>query len=184
MWAVAQKLDSTDFSNPRERIGKALLSKRSNQKEKDGTAKVSKMMTAHDDKKSPNAQEKIAGKDIPPGLLGCFPHRALGVTANRPELIDELNFRHVECDNKLGPRILQGILQEAEQSGLPKELSSESLDRGFHSDGMKITSMIVLAKHDYAEKSQSTGGKRSVDFGKFFLKLCQDLDETIFEADD
>jgi hypothetical protein len=64
---------------------------------------------------------------------------------------------------------------------LKTELASELLVRGYASDGMKIPSMIVLLKQDCTEKSESTGGKYSVDFTKFFLKLCPHLDETIFE---
>jgi hypothetical protein len=44
--AVAQKLGLTKFSNRRDMIGKALVSKTSNAREKEGPEKVSKMMTA------------------------------------------------------------------------------------------------------------------------------------------
>lgn len=49
---------------------------------------------------------------------------------------------------------------------------------------MKIAPMIVPLRHASAEKSESTGGEQSIDFRKFFMKLCLDLDETIFEDDD
>jgi hypothetical protein len=137
----------------------------------------------------PNAQEKIGlekitGEDIPPRLLGHFPCRAFGVKANRSELMKELSFRHVQLNNELRVRSLQGVLKEAEQSRLTKEVSSESLARGSPSEGLKLASMLVLLNHDCTEKNESTGGKHSVDFTKFFLKLCPDTDETIFEDDD
>ena len=46
---------------------------------------------------------------------------------------------------------------------------------------MKLASMLVVLKHDCIEKSEGTGGKYSIDFQKFFLQLCSDLNETIFE---
>ena len=150
-------------------------------KEKEGTEKVSKMMSTYDTNRTPNAQERITGEDIPPRLLGYFPYRSLCCKKNKPELMKELGFRNLEYDDKEGVRNLQGILKEAEQSRLKKELASELLARGFQSDGIKIPSMIVLLKHDCVEKSESTGGKYSIDFSKFFFKLCPDIDETIFE---
>jgi hypothetical protein len=93
----------------------------------------------------------------------------------------ELGFRNLEYDEKEGARNLQVILKEAEQAPLKKELASELLARGFQSDGLKIPSMLVLLRQDCTEKSESTGGKCSVDYTKFFYKLCPDLDETIFE---
>jgi hypothetical protein len=41
--------------------------------------------------------------------------------------------------------------------------------------------MLVLLRQDCMEKSESTGGKYSVDYTKVFFKLCPDLDEMIFE---
>jgi hypothetical protein len=55
------------------------------------------------------------------------------------------------------------------------------LARGFQSDGLKIPFMLILLRQDCTEKSELTGGKYSVDYTKFFFKLCPDLDETIFE---
>jgi hypothetical protein len=179
--AAARALGPIEFAKRQKSIRKALLSKTSNLKEIEGTEKVNKMMTTYDREKAPNAHEKITGEDIPPRLLGYFPYRALGKNSNKPELFKELDFRNLEYDNKQGVRNLQGILKEAEQSRLKTELASELLVRGYASDGMKIPSMIVLLKQDCTEKSESTGGKYSVDFTKFFLKLCPHLDETIFE---
>ncbi len=62
-----------------------------------------------------------------------------------------------------------------EQLRLEKELACELLVRGYQSDGMNPSSKIVLLRHDCAEKSESTGGK-------FFFKLCPDLNETIFKV--
>jgi hypothetical protein len=87
-------------------------------------------------------------------------------------------------DNKLGVRNLQSILKEAEQSRLLKEVSSELLAQGSPSEGLKLASMLVLPNHDCTEKNEGTGGECSVDFTKFFLKLCPETDETIFEDDD
>jgi hypothetical protein len=179
--AAARALGPIEFAKRQASITKALLSKSSNLKEKDGTEKVSKMMSSYDNERAPNAQEKIRGEDIPPRLLGYFPYRALGMKANRQELLKELTYRNLEYDHKLGVRLLQGILKAAEQTRLEKELASELLARGYQSEGMKISSKIVLLRQDCAEKSESTGGKYSVNFSKFFCKLCPDVDETIFE---
>ena len=178
---VGEALGPIEFMTRKKAITMALLSKTSNLKEREGTDKVSKMMLSYDNDRAPNAQEKITGEDIPPRLLGYFPYKAMGTKANKPELVKELTFRHVEYDNKLGVRSLQGLLKEAEQSRLLKELASDLLARGLPSEGMKLASMLVLLKHDCIEKSEGTGGKYSIDFQKFFLKLCPDLDETIFE---
>jgi hypothetical protein len=71
-----------EFFNRCDRIGKALLSKTSNLKEKEGIEKMREMMTAFEDNKLPNAQEKIAGKNIPLRLfLGCLPRWTLGATS-------------------------------------------------------------------------------------------------------
>jgi hypothetical protein len=179
--AVGQALGPIEFAKCQSLITKALLSKTSNLKEKEGTEKVSKMMTTCDNEKAPNAQEKITGEDIPPRLLGYFPYRGLGTKNNRPELVKELRYRNLEYDDKQGVRILQGILKVAEQLRLERELACELLARGYQSDGMNLSSKIVLLRHDCAEKNESTGGKYSIDFSKFFFKLCPDIDETIFE---
>jgi hypothetical protein len=179
--AVGLALGPIEFAKRQQAILKALLSKSSNLKEKEGTEKVSKMMSTYDNEKTPNAHEKITGEDMPPRLLGYFPYRSMGVKKNKPELMKELGFRNLEYDEKEGVRNLQGILKEAEQSRIKKELASELLARGFQSDGLKIPSMLVLLRQDCTEKSESMGGKYSVDFTKFFFKLCPDLDETIFE---
>jgi hypothetical protein len=81
------------------------------------------MMTTHDNEKAPNAHEKITGEDMPPCLLGHFPYRSLGVKKNKPELMKELGFRNLEHNEKEGVRNLQGILKEAEQACLKKELA-------------------------------------------------------------
>jgi hypothetical protein len=156
--------------------------KTSNLKEMEGPEKVSKMMSTYDNKKAPNTHEKITGEDIPPALLlRYFPYRTLGIKKNKLELMKELGFHNLEYDDKEGVRNLQGILKESEQSRLKKELASELPARGFQSDGMKIpSSMIVLLRQDCTEKSESRG-MYSINFTKFFFKLCPGLDETIFE---
>jgi hypothetical protein len=179
--AVAQELGANEYLKRQNEITEALLSKTSNLKEKDETKQVTKMMKSYDKQKTPNALEKITGEDIPPRLLGYFPYKAMGMKTNQPELKKELDFRNLHYDNKQRVRSLQGLLKEAEESRLKEELASDLRDRGLPSEGMQISAMIVLLKHDYADKSESTGGKYSIDFTKFFLKLCPDLDETIFE---
>ncbi len=179
--AVGRALGPIEFAKRQQAILKALLSKTLNLKEKEGTEKVSKMMSTYDTNRTPNAQERITGKDIPPRLLGYFPYRSLCCIKNKPKLMKELGFRNLEYDDMEGVRNLQGILKEAERSRLKKELASELLARGFQSDGMKIPSMIVLLKHHCVEKSELTGGTYSIDFSKFFFKLCPDIDKTIFE---
>jgi hypothetical protein len=181
--AVGRALGPIEFAKRKQAIMKALLSKTSNLKEKEGTEKVSKMMSTYDNKKAPNAHEKITGEDMPPHQLGYFPYRSLGIKKNKPDLMKELGFRNLENDKKEGVRNLQaGILKEAEQARLKKKIALELLARGFQSDGLKIPSMLVLLRQDCMGKSESAGGKYSVDYTKFFFKLCPDLDKTIFEG--
>jgi hypothetical protein len=68
----------------------------------------------------------------------------LGIRVNKPKLMKELVFCNLEYDGKQGVRNLQGILNKAELSWLEKELALELLAQGYQSDGMKISSKIVL----------------------------------------
>jgi hypothetical protein len=84
-----------------------LISKTLNLKEKGETEKVSKMMSTYDNKKTPNAQKKVTSEDMPPGLLGYFPYRSLGIKKNKPELMKELGFRNLEYNEKERVRIFR-----------------------------------------------------------------------------
>jgi hypothetical protein len=120
--AVGQALGPIKFAKRQQAILKALLkallSKTSDLKEKEGTEKMSKMMTTYDNEKAPNAHEKITGEDIPPRLLRYFSYRSLGVKKNKPELMKELGFHNLKYNEKEGVRNLQVILKEAEQARL------------------------------------------------------------------
>jgi hypothetical protein len=70
-------------------------------------------------------------KDNSQGLLGYIPYGTLSVQKNKPKLKKELGFRNLEYKEEEGLNILQGILKEAEQSRLKKELASELLPQGF-----------------------------------------------------
>jgi hypothetical protein len=112
---VGQALGPIEFAKRQQAILKALLSKTLNLNEKEGTEKVSKMMSTYNNEKEPSAHEKITGEYMPPHLLGYFLCRSLGVTKNKPELMKELGFRNLEYDEKEGVGNLQGIMKEAEQ---------------------------------------------------------------------
>jgi hypothetical protein len=76
---------------------------------------------------------------------------------NKPELLKELRFRKLEHDERHGVRNPLGLfLKAAGESRLKEELAADLLTRGSPSEGMKVSSMIVLLKHDCAEKSEST----------------------------
>jgi hypothetical protein len=70
--AVGRALGPIKFAKRQQAILKALLSKTLIIKENEGTEKVSKMMSTYDNKKAPNAKEKIRGEDMPPRPLGYF----------------------------------------------------------------------------------------------------------------
>jgi hypothetical protein len=112
---VGRALGPIEFAKRQQAILKALLSKTSNLNEKEGTEKVSKMMSTYDNEKAPSAHEKITGEYMPPHLLGYFLCRSLCVTKNKPELMKELGFRNLKYDEKEGVGNLQGIMKEAEQ---------------------------------------------------------------------
>jgi hypothetical protein len=163
-----------EFTNKRQQaILKALLSKTSNLKEKEGTEKVSNMMSTYDNKKAPNAHENITGEDMPRRLLGYFPYRSLGIKKNKPELMKELGFRNLKYDKKEGVRNLQGILKKTEQAWLKKELDLELLARGFQSDGLKIPSMLVLLRQNCMETSELAGVSTVLTIQNFCLNSAQ-----------
>jgi hypothetical protein len=118
---------------------------------------VSKMMSTYDNERAPNAHEKITGEDMPPRLLGYFPYRSLGVKKNKPELMKELGFRNLEYNEKEGVRNLQGILKEAEQSWLKKELASELLARGFQSDGLRFRPCLFSSDKTAQRRANQRG---------------------------
>jgi len=77
---VGEAIGPIEFMTRQKAITRALLSKTSNLKEKEGTEKAGKMMISHNYNRSPNVQEeKITSEDIPPRLLcaswGTFPTR-------------------------------------------------------------------------------------------------------------
>jgi hypothetical protein len=127
---VARKLGPIKFCKCQEAIMKAFLSKVSNLKEKDGTEKVTKMMSTYDNDKAPNAQEKLTGEDIPPHLLGYFLYSQLGLKANVAHLKRELEAREVEFDHKLGVRKKVEVLKRSEQRRYQAAVDEDLRRRG------------------------------------------------------
>jgi hypothetical protein len=181
---VARKLGPIEFCKRQEAITKALLSKVSNLKEKDGTEKVAKMMSTYDDDKAPNAQEKLTGEDVPPRLLGYFLYSQLGLKANVVHLERELEAREVEFDRKLGVRKKLEVLKRSEQRRYEAAVDEDLRRRGYasHPD-LKLPAKIELVRQDAKEKEEHVGGEYDVDISKFFKLVSTDVDKTIFDVD-
>jgi hypothetical protein len=156
---VALALGPIDFSKCQSAITKTLLSKVSNLKEKDGTAKVAKVMSTCDNDRAPNAQEWLTGEDIPPRLLGYFLYSQLGLKANLTHLERELEAREVMFDCKLGVCKKLEVLKVSEQRLFEAVVNSDLHRRGCtsHPD-LKLPAKIEIVKQDAKEKEQHVWG--------------------------
>jgi hypothetical protein len=77
--ALGQAGGPMEFNKCQQAILKTISSKTLNLEEKEGTEKVSKMMSTYNNRKAPNAHEKIRGEDMPPHLLGYIPYGSLAI---------------------------------------------------------------------------------------------------------